>query len=146
MARWACAALALEACSGCGSRPALYPINGVVTRAGQPLPDVMVSFVPEGPMEGTGVRFSGVTDARGRYALRGADQEAGATPGWHRILIEDLEPCAIPRGEQPPPTPDAIPKSRVPDAYRSLHATPLRREVLPGPQTLDLAVEPTSRP
>ncbi len=54
-----------------------------------------------------------------------------------RVTVEDLAPYRLPRDENAPATTEAL-KPRLPAAYRDPGNTPIRREVKPGQQTIDL--------
>ena len=72
-----------------------------------------------------------VTDEQGRYKLRLDGKRDGAVAGWHRVMVEDMNAERPRQGEAPKTVP------RVPAPY-SLPSSPLRKEVKPGPQTIDL--------
>src|SRR5262249_23588724 len=76
--------------AGCGQQP-YGEVTGVVTRAGRPLPDVEVRFLPD-PEKGTTGRHSAArTDAQGRYRLAASDAgRDGAPVGFHRVCVYDL--------------------------------------------------------
>jgi len=120
--------LALMA-GGCRRGPAFTfaPVEGTITKNGQPLPNVEVVFIGD-PNAGTrGPRASALTDENGRYRLRGDRGETGAVPGKHRVCIVDL----LANPETP------MEKRRMPPSYGRINETPLRAEIRPGPQTLD---------
>ena len=88
-------ALALLAASGCGSGPPVGTVTGTVTMDGAPLPNALVTFVPEGG----GQPAMGKTDATGKYELyrRG---EAGALIGTHTVVVTTApDPAAAPATE-----------------------------------------------
>lgn len=101
-ATWACVALAATA--GCESKPALAPVTGQVTHAGQPVAGANVMFQPE-----TGIASGGVTGTDGRFELQTPnDHRPGAVPGKHFVSI--LKPASEPPPPeggtaQPPPPP-----------------------------------------
>lgn len=71
------------ALSGCGSSdgPALVEAGGTVTYQGRPLPDAIVTFVPEkGPVA------TGKTDLEGRFTLSTGARE-GVVPGKAGVSI-----------------------------------------------------------
>ena len=129
--------------AGCSSGPRLAEVKGTVRLNGKPLPKVMVEFVPDAP---TGARSTGTTDEHGQYTLVCDDQQPGAIVGPHRVLLHDLavfgDKVHGRKWEQvgtkggPPEI-----KSRIPPRYESASSTPLKKEVKPEPQTIDLDVK-----
>jgi hypothetical protein len=122
--------------SGCGPGAPRGEVEGVVRCNGQPLADVLVTFLPDTDQGGQGPRSSARTDPRGHYRLRGEDRRAGAVAGWHRVVVEDLAVYAAPRDADG--TLRRRPPVRLPPRYSNPLQTPLRKEVLPGVQTMDL--------
>jgi len=106
---WGCAAIGalLMAPAGCESKPALAPVTGLVTHAGQPVAGANVMFQPE-----TGIASGGTTGADGRFELQTSnDRRPGAFPGKHlvRILKPAAEPPPPEGGSASPPPPPAPP-------------------------------------
>ena len=66
---------------GCG-KPGPVPIEGIVTLDGQPLVDAEVIFKPD-----QGRPSVGRTDESGRYKLMYTQEEKGAAPGHHQVMI-----------------------------------------------------------
>jgi len=128
------AALALAIVSGCTDPVPLVDVSGTVRLGDRPLPNVLVTFLPDPTKGAAGPCSRAVTDAEGRYRLRCEDRRPGAVAGWHRVLIEDLSCYEADRKENAPP---AAP-SRVPDRYRSTTGTPLRKQVTSDLQPIDL--------
>jgi hypothetical protein len=134
--------LAAFAVIGCSSRPQLGEVKGTVKLHGKPLPKIMVEFVPEQP---TGLRSLGTTDENGQYTLVCDDTRPGAMVGPHRVVLRDLavygdkvlgrklELVGTPGG----PT---LKPSRIPNHYEHPTQTPIKKEVKPGSQTIDLDV------
>src|SRR5262245_41548137 len=87
--------------AGCSSGPKVVKVTGTVTRAGKPVPGVVVNFVP---VEG---RPSwGLTNAQGQYSLNYDREQDGAVVGKHTVWIEyrpgsPLEEDAIAAGKLP---------------------------------------------
>ncbi len=72
--------------SGCGGSEKVVPVSGTVTRNGQPVPGLVVSFVPEAATE-TGVRI-GETDDNGKYTLTVVKTgKSGAVVGTHKVWV-----------------------------------------------------------
>src|SRR5262245_52830770 len=138
--------------SGCGSKFTFAPVEGTVTKGGRPLRDLEVVFLAD-PDAGTqGPRATGRTDEAGHYRLRTERGDDGAVAGKHLVLLLDLEA----RGPQPKdaarlplelakhlkePPKAASDTPRVPPSYGRINETPLRVEVNPGPQVIDLDVK-----
>jgi hypothetical protein len=140
--RWPTLLLAILAC-GCGSPRVTYaPVEGVVSRNGQPLAGVSVVFFGD---EGTvGPRVTGVTDNEGRYRLQKDNRQAGAPIGRHRVCLIERSTVRAPMWrakpgteEEPQRTDVRATPSRIPPEYGGPATTPLRAEVRPGPQTID---------
>ena len=113
--------LALAGLAGCESKPALAPVKGKVTHAGQPVAGANVMFQPE-----TGIASGGVTGADGRFELQTPnDRRPGAVPGKHLVSI--LKPASEPPppkgGSAQPPPPPGRPWSGTP-AWKSARAVP----------------------
>ena len=132
------------ACSvaGCSGGPRLAEVTGTVRLNGVPLANIMVEFNPDAL---SGVRSTATTDENGRYELVCDDQRPGALVGPHRVVLHDL---AIYGGKflgrrleqvgtKGGPT---LKPSRIPNQYGSTGHTPLKKEVKPEPQTIDLEV------
>ena len=127
--------------AGCGAKPELAEVSGVVNLNGKPMAAALVEFLPDPEKGNHGPVSSATTDAEGRFRLVTSDQRDGARIGFHRVLIQDAR--SIPKArsdfsmEKPP---ENVP-SRVPSSYSKAASTPLRDiEVKPGPQTLTLEV------
>lgn len=129
--------LAAVLAAGCAPQVPLGEVEGTVRLDGQPLGNVLLRFLPD-PDHGTaGPLSAAAADAEGRFRLRCDDQRDGAVVGWHRVVVEDLLPYAVPRDDKAP-SPAAPVRSRVPPAYGTSAGTPLLVEVKPGRQTVDL--------
>ena len=145
---WCVAAvLPLLLCCGC-SRPGCEPadVRGTVTLNGEPLSDVEVTFAPEASSSPAARSLStGRTGPDGSYRLKAATGESGAALGWHRVVVEDLTVSAGAAAnsresadEQPPSDIRQRTQSRVPLLYATAGQSPLRLEVRPGENVLDL--------
>lgn len=89
-------------CSGDGFK--YVPVSGRITKNGQPLANVRVTFQPMGENPGPG--SAGTTDADGRYKLVVSSQQysgEGAVVGKHRVRIGTVLP-----GEGTVPTDPSI--------------------------------------
>ena len=136
--------------SGCGGgKEKIVAVAGTVTHNGNPVPGMIVSFVPQAQTI-TGVS-TGTTDEDGRYSLTVAKTgQRGAVVGTHKVWV------SLPR-EEPPPfggkrknerEKKKTPAPKMPAAdlaatlkrYGSLERTPLTVEVN-GAQPLDLKLD-----
>jgi len=130
-------------CAGCGSSESIVPVSGTVTHNGNPVPGLVISFVPEGPTEsGTS---TGETDDNGKYELTVfKTKKKGAVATTHKVWVSRPRPpleAAIskeeraklrkehkkPVSEKPPPDYVAILAK-----YGKLDKTPLVFEVKGG--------------
>ena len=146
----ACLTLALVACFGCGRDAPPATIEGTVRLDGRPLHNCLVTFLPEPKQETNSPHSTGLTDGQGLYHLRCNNQQKGAAIGWHRVTIQDLSVSTGVRRRDhgtvdmeievsaPPPP---VRRSRVRQRYMSARDTPLRKEVKPGHQVIDLDLE-----
>jgi hypothetical protein len=141
--------LLLLACAGC-QKTRLAEVEGTLTCQGRPLPNVQVEFIPDAENGTTGPRSTGVTDANGHFVLRCDDQRAGAVVGQHCVVLQPASGQETgrdrdPRGRKPDQVAKGAPPVEgpisIPAVYRSAGATPLRKEVKRGPQTINLEIE-----
>lgn len=73
--------------AGCGSGLATAPVSGVITKDGQPLPNVSVTFTPQATGADAPIS-NGRTDESGRYTLSvTVTGDPGAIPGNHIVSI-----------------------------------------------------------
>ena len=136
-----CACLVLGI-SGCGGDQPVAPVEGILLLDGQPLDNVLVTFVPEKLQDGVPIRSMGTSDAEGQFILRTEDQRTGAVLGDHRVIIEDLAILQTPRSEDG--TILAMPPQRFPKVYSDPLRTPLRATVeeTTPPVRLELSAKP----
>ncbi len=84
----------LVAISGCGGEaiPELVEFEGTVLINGNPVPEVMVRFLPDPEKDNLGRNSTGVTDENGKFVLKygGDSEKLGAAVGWHRICLIDI--------------------------------------------------------
>jgi hypothetical protein len=153
-----CAILVLAASGGgCQRGPVwnLAPVEGVVTKDGYPLCGIEVVFVPDA--DTVGPRSRGITDEAGRYRLCTGNGDDGAAVGAHRVCLHDTHHISLkslgPLSKKVANA-EGVQKSkkdfnekaasappRVPPSYGRPSETPLRVEVQPGPQVIDLEVK-----
>ncbi len=134
--------------AGCGDGPPPAQVEGTLWQHGKPLERCLVTFLLE-PGQQPGVpRAVGVTDERGYYQLHFDDQRSGASIGWHRVLLYDTQASSgivrVDRGTvQAGQT--GMPTKRIPPRfgphYNSERSTPLKFEVKPGVQRIDIRIE-----
>jgi hypothetical protein len=128
-------ALIALAASGCGGPAHQFgTVEGTVRLKGKPVEGIYLEFTPDPDKGGRGPSSQGTSGPDGRYTLKYADPKtsaAGAVVGWHRVLAYDLKRPTAAQGEAPKP-------SRVADTYSQLGTTPLKFEVKPGSQTIDI--------
>jgi len=88
MIRWFTVACALVcvACLGCGGGSSVGSVSGQVTMDGSPLPNALVTFVPEAG----GRAATGKTDAGGKYELIFLDKK-GALVGKHKVSVTSVQ-------------------------------------------------------
>ena len=79
-------AVVLLVSSGCGGKEKVVSVSGKVTHNGEPVPGLVVSFVPETATE-TGVS-TGKTDDNGMYKLTVVKTgSSGAVVGTHKVWV-----------------------------------------------------------
>ncbi|MEN1681954.1 MAG: hypothetical protein AAGJ46_20420 [Planctomycetota bacterium] len=130
-------AAALPLCGGCGgSNYDVGYVTGTVTAKGKPLEDIIVKFYPDTLDTDAGPMSAGTTDAQGRYKLsykeRRKPLQEGAVVGTHRVALADSRKLSA-------ANPDRVP-TRIHPGYRSQGTTPLRKDVVPGPQEIDIEI------
>jgi hypothetical protein len=131
--------LALGLLAGCSGRVYLGQVEGTVRAGGQPLDNVLITFVPAKDGEHAAIRSMAVTDAEGRYRLKTEQQLDGALVGPHKVIIEDL---AIYQAKRSPDgTVTDIPPERFGPRYSDPLRSPLSHDVQPGQQTIDLELQ-----
>ncbi len=74
--------VSIVGCSG-SSGPALYSVIGTLTRGGQPVAGVTVTFTP---VDG-GPSSAGRTSENGKFALVSQTGKAGAVAGTHKVTV-----------------------------------------------------------
>jgi hypothetical protein len=134
------ALLALPAI-GCTPKSDFAEVSGVVLLDGKPMPAALVEFLPDSEQGTHGPVSAATTDDEGRFRLVSHDQHPGAVVGKHRVLVQDAR--SIPQAvtdHSKVKAPPVLP-SRIPSTYGSAASTPLRIEVKPGPQSINLEVK-----
>jgi hypothetical protein len=121
-------ALVMMGCGAAEDTLPREPIWGRVTLDGSPLKAGMISFDPDGPVQGTAVAASaGAVITDGQYSI---ERAKGLTPGKYRAAILS-EGGAAPTDEASGPITSRPPsKDPIPARYNS--ASTLRVEVVRG--------------
>jgi hypothetical protein len=146
---WAFAAALPVVAAGCGNsnadRPETYPVSGVVTYKGLPVPDAQVTFSPEGQ----GQAAFGRTDTEGKYSLTTYESGDGAVAGRYKVAVTKFDapeqPAAPTGGEYVPPAAGkyqkvAKPKNHLPAKYATPQSSDLQAEVKPEATTFDITI------
>jgi hypothetical protein len=96
--RSGCLFAVLALVHGCGSNnPETMEVTGTVTLDGKPVPDAIVTFLPQDGRRSA----TGSTDAGGSYSLATFELGDGAFPGKHGVAIYSKFAPAM-RGEASP--------------------------------------------
>jgi hypothetical protein len=133
--RWFCLVIVIAMLApGCEKPPQFGQVTGTVTMDGEPLDRVRVLFMPDPNAGNQGAHSECITGEDGTYDLVYSKdaQNHGALLGWHRVVVEDIA------AEE---SRDAYRPIRVPDLYLTSAKTPLRYEIKPEPQTIDIQVD-----
>lgn len=141
---------------GCGGSEKVVAVSGTVTHNGQPVPGLVVSFVPDLATE-TGVS-TGETDSSGRYSLTVVRTRAsGAVVGKHKVWVslpretlpeekelnsdQEKEARAKARKQKGKAAPNpAVDLAAILKKYGKLDSTPLSVEVKDG-SPIDLKLD-----
>jgi hypothetical protein len=159
---WGGLLILAAAADGCqrGATWSLAPVEGTVTKEGHPLPGVEVVFLADLDAGAAGPRARGISDESGHYRLRTDNGDDGAAVGQYRVCIHDTRVVkpgpALPRRLQKEAATlkeaqkeqgrlrfkeTTSVSSRVPPTYGRPGETPLRVEVQPRTQVIDLDVK-----
>jgi hypothetical protein len=135
---WCPLGAVLIAALGCGpGMPfALAPVEGTVTRQGQPLAHGRVVFQPQ---QGTpGPVAIGVIEPDGKFRMQTAGHD-GVAMGQHLVTVhcrEESNAAASQTSKQL-----LIPKSLIPEKYSNEATSPLRFEVKEGKNEYPIVLE-----
>lgn len=118
---------------GCGPRmPQLAEVEGTVSKGGKNLDDVDVQFLPDPERDNKSPMSSGITDNNGRYVQKYLENgKDGAAVGWHRVILIDNR---VYDRDNPQP-------SRFDYKFNLAASTPIKVEVKPGKQTIDINID-----
>jgi len=151
-------AVSLVALAGCGEDgPSLNPVTGKVTKGGQPVEKVLVTFSPE---SGKGISSTGQTGADGRFILIAQTGKAGAPAGSYKVTITSIDAGGNTGGGTGPTdwskmaadreasmrgSKDGAPvakakEEKVPPEYTDPTKTPFKYEVKAGNNDFDLPI------
>jgi len=155
--RGLCLVVASLFLAGCGDGgPELAAVSGKVTKGGQPLAGVNVTFSPVNPGPSSGAR----TDAEGKFILICQSGKAGAVIGQHKAILQAVasggvdsnsDPKAAmeamlkarsggPKGKNVDPSKAAAAEAPFPAEYGDPAKTPLSYEVKAGTNEFDIAI------
>ncbi len=134
---WGIALLICLGATGCNeSGPSVVPVTGKVTRNGEPVPNIWVTFTPS-----NGRPSTGIADAEGNYRLTYNRQKKGALVGEHTVSVlfrasSMQEEQAMARGKKIHPDQDEIAQKYGPGGTEQLKIT-----VGPSASEIDLALD-----
>ncbi len=139
-----CCLGALALC-GCSRRVPLGQVDGVVRLDGAPMPDAMVTFIPE---DRKLPQSTGLTDSEGHFHLRCSNGSMGAAIGDHRVIVIDAAMAPSGKGKDDDDLPEGkdAPASRVPPRYGRADKTPLRQAVEKGSQEVAIEIDTGRKP
>jgi len=141
---------------GCGAGgPKPVKVKGKVTLDGQPLPGGMVTFFPEAV---GGHQATAVTESDGSFSLTTFSTGDGALPGQYKILVKYQDAATEDELQINPDKPDIKaamerfqksqkerakrpPKFVVPAQYGNPAKTPLKQQVPPESQPVEVALK-----
>jgi hypothetical protein len=128
------ASLAILMLAGCSEPYTVAAVEGQLFIKGKPGNKIYLQFVPD-PDQGTkGPSSTATTDDQGRFKLmleeKNGKTRPGAVVGWHRVVLSDLQLAESATGRGLP--------IRLDQAWLLAATTPLKQEVKPGEQTLEL--------
>lgn len=130
MLRFSLAGAIALACAGCGSKPpgpVYVPVTGSITLDGAPLPQAVVSIIPEAG----GRAQSATTDAQGNFKTESVE-------GNHNVAVAKVETTGSAPMSSDGLAPDfsAAPapkvKTVVPERYNRMETSSLTIKVPPG--------------
>lgn len=136
--------------SGCAQGPPpTAEVTGKVSLGGKPLANVTIVFIPDKVQGPRVLQSTAQTDAQGIYRLTCDDGRPGAVVGPHTVAVRgDSRAAERDRDDPFTPTPAGQPlrpaqvQKQLPERYRSVATSPLKFEVKPGANTIDLPLTP----
>jgi hypothetical protein len=121
--------------SGCSDAPDLVQIQGRVTRGGQPLPGVILRFVPE-----EGRPSMGRSDQEGKFKLSYSKNYEGARLGKHRVFVVFDNTPATPYDESGRQRLNADQQAVI-EKYGKLETSPLEVEIQEEGQQVEIKLD-----
>lgn len=122
---------------GCRASSPRGQVSGTLTIGTTPLPGILVTFIAKSD-QGVAGRAQGLTDASGKYVLRGEDQLPGAVIGDYVVVLKDMAIYDAPRDADG--TVLKHPPRRFPAIYEHVETTPLKAQIAAGDQTIDFDI------
>jgi hypothetical protein len=106
---------------GCGGEAPKSSVSGKVTAGGQPVTNARINFInPK-----TAAVAAAELDSSGAYKI-----QEGLPQGSYKVFV--VEVSAPPKPPMPGETPAAVPKSNIPDKYKSEGTSGLTAEIKAG--------------
>lgn len=128
----------------------VHPTSGNVTRAGQPVKQAFVRFVPVDPKTvavpagktGPEVLLATQTDDNGHYEMSSYYKGDGVPAGEYKVVVSELPKGSelLTEDVQSQAIAEAAQNGKHPK-YSDVYDTPLRATVKAGPNTVDFAVD-----
>ena len=126
--------LVLSAIGCSGPEYDVAEVDGVLLIKGQPGHKVHIEFVPDAGFKGPTAAAD--TDPQGHFSLhlmqRDGTAPAGAVVGTHRVTLSDIQLSESETGHGVP--------IRFGPEYCLVGSTPLKQEIKPGKQTIQIVV------
>jgi hypothetical protein len=119
--------------SGCGdSNPKTYPVSGVVTLDGKPVPGATVTFIPDDSKSKSAATNC---DAQGKYSMSTFKQGDGAIPGSYKVIVAKYQKGAEenPYGDKPPEAVEQTPEA-ISEAYGKGYSGPPKGNAAKAPK------------
>lgn len=120
---------------GCGKQTKVYPVTGKLTKGGQPLGDVTITFLPA---DGTLPASSGDVGADGSFQLTCDDGRPGAVAGAHKVIL------SVKMTEQDYDNADGPPEPPFPSEYGDKSTSPKEVQVTESENSITIEIQPTS--
>lgn len=120
--------------AGCGSPTPIGEVEGVLLISGKPAHKIYIQFHPDSSSGTKGRPSYANTDAQGRFKLEIRNKDGTNTPGAvvgkHLIVLNDIQVSESATGAGIP--------IRLKPEWQMIGSTPLKQEVKPGKQTIEL--------
>jgi hypothetical protein len=116
--------------AGCSNEPRVVEVSGVALYEGKPVPNLLITFEPDG-----GRPSWGITSAEGRFTLEYTATEKGAMVGTHKVtaVYRAATPDDEMSGKGQTPAVKAV-QAKYGDAAK----TPMRLEIKQPEKNLEL--------